>query len=437
MSRTDSSRQLRQSKRPVGSKTISLDLLSSSRASSPTPDDQGSDWTLKSLSSKLEKGKIQKVSKATVYLEKHLSLLLQIREKIANDYRLLELSRPQSQDEHVTKTKIVTFDVQKRMVNALFTGNQPQNINAHNMHNVHPSLPPSASTTFTAKHQNISLTRPQTPNLKPSHTKRSNSEGQNVEPAKTMTSLTIWNNVNKFFIVTPTIEMFRTRLQPSEIPDTKIQLGPHYSIGINQKLKQKYKNGNVQLRIPPEIIAESPEGATSIIFHRLLEAFVTLNINDLANNNMVKTENDSGTPLNNNEVKISNKINKANEISYEYNTSTQFPVSVAGASVYSIYPFEQKLMLEVQSLNLIPDASGPKMTDNEVMNEIVQKTQELNEVTVRTNKFKQELFELLKKKEKSLLERQEHQKKWGTVSFKPEPATKKEQKRPKKRDKLA
>ena len=99
-------------------------------------------------------------------------------------------------------------------------------------------------------------------------------------------------------------------------------------------------------------------------------------------------------------------------------------------------PFEQKLMLEVQSLNLIPEPSGLKMTDNEVMNDIIDKTKELRQVTDETNKMKTCLLETLKKEEKRLLERKEKSKKWGTVSFRVEQGPKKDLKRPKKRDKL-
>lgn len=320
---------------------------------------------------------------------------------------------------------------------------------------------------------------------------------------KSMTALTIWNNVNKFFVVTPTVEQFQQRLQPSEPPDIKLPLGPHYSIGINQRLKQKFKNGNVQLRIPPEVIAESPEGVTSIIFHRLLAAFVTLDVNDLAylkskkdqyeenqdeenfeeeqnafrGSNSLPPSEFSNEIENSNEIekpiKISNfrstqnlggytnvndnfggqqKIIDARSFSYskadinsryqnlnyisDFPNAEQYPVNVAGTSIYSMCPFEQKLMLEVQSLNLVPEPSGLKMTDNEVMNDIIQKSKELKQVADETNRMKMDLLETLKNKEKELLERKEKSKKWGSVSFKVEQGQKKDLKRPKKRDKL-
>lgn len=311
----------------------------------------------------------------------------------------------------------------------------------------------------------------------------SSGNAPNSTSTKSMTALTIWNNVNKFFVVTPTVEQFQPRLQLSEVPDPKLPLGPHYSIGINQKLKQKFKNGNVQLRIPPEVIAESPEGVTSIIFHRLLAAFVTLSaseVNSLKRKNSQNRVNpDDNTSREDNRdlssdltsrssSDISNLIednsNENSNISVfqpkvidtsslscpkpdsknyqnlnyfdDYCNVEQYPVNVAGTSIYSMCPFEQKLMLEVQSLNLIPEPSGLKMTDNEVMNDIIDKTKELKQVTDETNKMKTCLLETLKKEEKGLLERKEKSKKWGTVSFRVEQGPKKDLKRPKKRDKL-
>ena len=76
------------------------------------------------------------------------------------------------------------------------------------------------------------------------------------------------------------------------------------------------------------------------------------------------------------------------------------------------------------------------MTDNEVMNDIIQKSKELKQVADETNRMKMDLLETLKNKEKELLERKEKSKKWGSVSFKVEQGQKKDLKRPKKRDKL-
>lgn len=302
--------------------------------------------------------------------------------------------------------------------------------------------------------------------------KDSPNNGSNSSSTKSMTALTIWNNVNKFFVITPTIEQFQSKLQTSELPDTKVPLGPHYSIGINQKLKQKFKNGNVQLRIPPGVIAESPEGVTSIIFHRLLASFVTLDVDDLLsikknqyqenlNDESIEDESNSLKRLNSiSSSEISNESENFNEInqpkiidtsslSYskndsfnnwnyicDYSNMEQFPVNIAGTSFYSMCPFEQKLMLEVQSLNLVPEPSGLKMTDNEVMNDILQKTKELKQITDENNQMKMEFLDTLKSREKDLLDRKEKSKKWGSVSFKVEQGQKKDLKRPKKRDKL-
>ncbi|OHS93884.1 hypothetical protein TRFO_02432 [Tritrichomonas foetus] len=424
----------RPTKRPKASKTLQLD---SDNADLLMP--QADNWSLTSLSTKLKKEKHDQ-EKMINYLQKQLSLLNRIRNQLYNDYHLLEKSRTPAQPEQVSRTHLVSYDALKRPAMTIISNNNLQK-----------------QTT------NISTIKPQAAQIKPAH-KRNANETNNPEAPKSMSSLTIWNNVNRFFVVAPTMEAFQAKLQASEAPDTKIQLGPHYSIGINQKLKQKYKNGNVQLRIPPEVMAESPEGATPIIFHRLLAALVNFNVSDLnalkkeagQNNRQIDLSSNSSPVRGSDYINHSNLENPSNlgnlsncenssnfiaSSNYGENpslmeNSTQFPVNVAGSSVYSMYPFEQKLMLEVQSLNLTPDASGPRLTDNEVMNDIVMKTEELSHITSETNKIKSHLLEMLKQKEKGLLERRENMKKWGTVSFKLEPGPKKDQKRPKKRDKL-
>jgi hypothetical protein len=47
---------------------------------------------------------------------------------------------------------------------------------------------------------------------------------------------------------------------------------------MNQKLKSKFRQGNVQLRLPPSLAEalEQAEVSPTVIFHRLLSAFVPL-----------------------------------------------------------------------------------------------------------------------------------------------------------------
>jgi hypothetical protein len=111
-------------------------------------------------------------------------------------------------------------------------------------------------------------------------------------------------------------------------------------------------------------------------------------------------------------------------------------VNYPGTSTYSLLPFEQKLMLEVKAIGLVPDGSAPRLTDNEVMNEINEKTQELAELLQVSNALRQTILAELEAKQSGLVSRAELAKQWASVAPKPEIAPKREQKRPKKRDKV-
>jgi hypothetical protein len=238
-----------------------------------------------------------------------------------------------------------------------------------------------------------------------------------------MNASTIWNNVNKFFAVTPTIEMFKTHLGIAEPPETSIQLGPHYSISVNQKLKSKFRNGNVQLRLPQTLVEtpEQTEISPTVVFHRLLSAFVMSD--ELTHKPTRSTSDDMG-----HKPRAAPKFSKF--------SASQFPVNFPGTSSYSLLPFEQKLMLEVKCLGLVPDVTVPRLTDNEVMNDIMERNKELNEWLRRSNELRRIVMAELEKKEYILKERAELARNWATAVPKTEPTRGKEQKRPKKRDKL-
>lgn len=236
-----------------------------------------------------------------------------------------------------------------------------------------------------------------------------------------MTANTIWDNVKKFFPDAPKLERCAAYLNPVRPPDSAmtIQLGPHYSVAMNQELKRKFKNGNVQLRLPQALI-QAPEQADvspTVVFHRLLSALVPCDIDDYKVRNPQKHVVSSVPGFNQN----------------------QHPVDYPGTSPYSFLPFEQRLASEVKALGLIPDSSGPRLTDNEVMNEIMEKTRELTELMEKTNGLRKQIMDELKSKESELIMRAERVKAWEKAPVKSEQKKKNQKEReraPKSRDKL-
>jgi hypothetical protein len=232
-----------------------------------------------------------------------------------------------------------------------------------------------------------------------------------------MSSSTIWNNVNRFFAVTPTVELFRPILTPTVVSESSIELGPHYSIAMNQRLKSKFRQGNVQLRLPPSLV-EAPEQAEvspTVIFHRLLSAFV---------------------PLTEEPFRPKTPPRPCGNLTFSKANPAQFPVNYPGTSPYSLLSFEEKLMIEVRTMGLVPNRTTPRLTDNEVMNEITEKTQQLAEMTQASNELRRTILVELEEKESGLKTRAEMAKQWATVQPKPEVPPKKEQKKAKKRDQV-
>jgi hypothetical protein len=84
--------------------------------------------------------------------------------------------------------------------------------------------------------------------------------------------------VNRFFAVTLTVEAFRLYLAAPAISDASIKLGSHYSIAMNEKLKAKFKHGNVQLRFTPAPLDAGTEakGSPTLLFRRPLAASVPM-----------------------------------------------------------------------------------------------------------------------------------------------------------------
>lgn len=505
----------RSTKLPLASKTIYLNPGSAQSLTIPTDISETS--CLSTLKNTLHQCNFNKTDKESILsnLQSHLSILQFFRKEISIEFEKVQHSQSLSIPHRVSQTEIVTFDTpfrncstQSRLPSGSTFIQSPLALSrtnsvllSSNVATSHPQLTSSISQSSLSRQRTLSIdlsnlhsarsndtavldsptinhhqsniplqgsaTISGTGNLigrsnSQSHQKRNESSSESSSNSRTMSALTIWNNVNKFFLVTPTVETFQSKLVPSLPPDPNLPLGPHYSISINQKLKQKYKNGTVQLRLPPEIISDMPEGVMSIIFHRLLSAFVPVFSLESESESNCKSEVHAQPLSANEEENLERHISTSTSISSSislsdlavdfkdegvnsfdpytsngYSDLEQYPVNIAGTSMYSMYSFEQKLMLEIQSLGLVPESSsGPKMTDNEVMDEILQKTKELNEVTAETNRLKSEMLDELRKHEKELIDRKEMAKRWGSVTFKPDPGQKKDQKRPKKRDKL-
>ena len=362
----ESTKQRRTTKRPCATKRSISFLLQS--------DDFPEKWTLSSLSIHLQNNTQLERQVVSDLLNKQISLLQQIKSKFDQSFRLLEETCQRKHGmTYISPNRKVAFEAEVNVSPIPFQLLTPQ-----------PAFSPA---------------KPQTSIVR-AHQKRVN-DSTYSEPVRPMNSTTIWNNVNRFFTVTPRVETLQKFLQPTELPDTKIPMGPHYSIAINQRLKQKYKNGNVQLRLPSLVISQNAEGSQSDVFHRLLSAFV--------------------------ECKAPPPTQES-----EGGTISEFPDNYFGTSPYSHLSVEQKITIEIKALGLLPDNTGSRLTDNEVMKDIVEKTQELSDVIERNNKTKLRILQILKSKEEMLIKREERAKQWSSISIKPEVTQRKEHKKPKK-----
>ena len=256
--------------------------------------------------------------------------------------------------------------------------------------------------------------------IRPIRQKKSNIQPEQQQQ-KQLSSTTIWNSVQKFFNIIPSYENFKKILDPIEISNELLPLGPHYSLSINKKLSQRFRNESILLKIPSNFMNSSShiEASTSVIFHRLLSSLIS--------------------PL---EFESTQKeFSQKTEIGYSETELFQvddniFPNDICGTSNYSILTFEEKLPLEIKSLNLIPNNNEPLLTDNEIMNEIHQLQTEFSNYINYSNKIRNYISNLIKINEKNIIERHQKIKNWGIIIEKCEQIQKKQQGRPKSRDKL-
>ncbi|EAX94334.1 hypothetical protein TVAG_441530 [Trichomonas vaginalis G3] len=230
--------------------------------------------------------------------------------------------------------------------------------------------------------------------------------------SRQINSMTIWNQVNRFYSTVPTVSNLANFLYPIDITPKRGQIGQHYSIAYNDKLKQKYKNDSVQIRIPGSITpANANSGASpEVVFHRLLCSFVQLTKERPVERN---GKNFEAPPI-------------------DHNAEALFP-NAYGTSIYTSIPFEQKLLLEVQSLDLHPGKNEIISVDNDIAREIDLANEEYINSLKKTNQMRASILERLKAAEPSLVAKAMKLRK--AVSQPDRPETPKKIPRPKSRGK--
>jgi len=247
-------------------------------------------------------------------------------------------------------------------------------------------------------------------------------KSQPEQHQKQLPATAIWNSVQRFFNIVPTPSHFSKILSRIDLVSDQIPLGAHYSITINRKLSQRFRNDSVMLKIPHAFLNTSShiDASPNIMFNRLLSSFIPL-INE--DNSMISH-------------KTIAKFNPMSPRDLNVNDDAVYPSEIAGTSFYSSMTFSEKLPLEIKSLGLNPNVNEPCLTDNEVMNEIHVLERQYNNSLNSTNEFRSRILKLLTDNESKITERAERIKGWGAVIEKCEQIQKKQQGRPKSRDKL-
>ena len=283
-------------------------------------------------------------------------------------------------------------------------------------------LPPTPETIHSFDSSQPIQIFPQSP-----RSKKRTEQYPEVTTSRSINSNTIWHNTQKFFQTIPTYAKLEKYLKPSKRPDTNIQLGPHYSISINEKLRKKFSNGNVLIRLPSSIL-DSPEHtkiSATEIFHRLLSSFVPVNDYDNLDSNKISDSNSELNNHNNHNNTLNESQTHFNDLSssdfrHSIQNSSSIPTEVAGTTLYSRLPFEQKLMMEVEFLDLKPNSSIPRMADNEVMSDILEKAKIYSRTIRKTNKIKKQIIAKLLEKEPLFRKREEQKKEWSKFIIPPE-----------------
>ena len=259
------------------------------------------------------------------------------------------------------------------------------------------------------------------------HKKTDDSTDHNVKP---MTSQTIWNSINRFFGVSPTAESFQQYLNPIEEKIAVTPLGQHYSIAYNQKLRQRFKNDNVRIKVPDYVDIPSKKiGDFNVVSsHRLLAALIPVVHDD--------SEASLETMADHAPDEEHSKVQPTNDFKLDNSNENLYPTNVFGTSYYSKLSFEAKLSLEVISLDLKPSSDQPEEIDSEVMNDLVNLKSEYTKIIEKTNKSRSTIITNLKAIQEKLAIKHEKYKIWAQMIEKAEKENKTKSGRPKNRDKL-
>lgn len=206
----------------------------------------------------------------------------------------------------------------------------------------------------------------------------------------------IWNSVNRFFGKYPGEQIKDKFLKDVEFTQEIEPLGPHYSLGYNLKLKQKFKIDQNLLKIPDSIINAS-SGANkkdTLMFYRILSVLMPTN-------------------------KIT--VDQVENI-LKQTTSTEFdtfigngnftPSLLYGTSPYSRLSFSEKLCMEIESLGLRPHDCEQWQSDNEVYIEIIKLNKLYKESLEKTNPVRKRICKLLSENDDELRMRRDKVPEW-------------------------
>ena len=260
-------------------------------------------------------------------------------------------------------------------------------------------------------------------------------------PQKPYTSNSIWNSVYRFFSTVPTYDQFKKYLEVIDDKPEQVELGQHYSITFNEKLKQKFKSDAILLKVPENAVQPTGKfGNVPIVsFRRVVAALVPI-VDDKKLTEQQKEADNEGTTNSYQQVQFvdpqsQQRMNQLADFEIDDYSKNLNPTNLFGTSHYSRLNFEEKLSLEVASLGLDPTSGGPCEIDNEIMEEIISLQQEYKKSVESINTLRETISKKLIEEHDKLVERNEKAKKWTQMVEKAEKEAK-EKKRPKSRDKL-
>ena len=278
------------------------------------------------------------------------------------------------------------------------------------------------------------------------HTTRSSRERDpDHVPQKPLTSNSIWNSENKFFSTVPTYENYKKYLEVVDEKPEQVELGPHYTITFNEKLKQKFKSDAILLKVPENAVQNSGKfGNFSLVsFRRAIAALVPIVNDDELVEKQKEKEDDPHNPSFQQDQFIQpidqqgqQKVTQLADFEIDDYSKNLYPTNLFGTSHYSRLSFEEKLSLEVASLGLNPTSGGPCEIDNEIMEEIISLQQEYKKSVESINSLRETISKKLVEDHDKLVEKNEKAKIWQQMVERAEKEAKEKKSRPKSRDKL-